>query len=338
MRNRYLAAALLALAVAACQNHAAEEAAAPPDQDWQALIASQADEIQRLEAEAERLQRGCEAPVLPAANVKAAPPESTDWQAVLKSQEEEIHRLEAEVQRLRRGCRESAGLEPEAPAVAADAAAAETGEPEAQGRPRISRFTVASPLSAGGRTQLVWKARLENPAAREQMVLAFEAFDLAGNSLSTWGVPGDLPERQAADYSKAWIVASVEKPARVKVILKTRAGDVATSTATVLDTSPPEPVASSSVEGDGRLVAIRPPQVQYTVPDIGVDFKVWNPSRAEAVTRTGTLQLLKGGQVIDQKTIYFENIPPDGEQEYGETFRNEYSHDPSVVFTARLVW
>jgi hypothetical protein len=109
-----------------------------------------------------------------------------DWQALLKSQEEEIHRLEAEISKLRAQCRESIPLTDEEypfPEPAAEVPSTPPAAAQQQPRPTVSRFSVTSPLSAGGRAQLVWKARIENTSEEAEKVAAlFEAFDESGVS------------------------------------------------------------------------------------------------------------------------------------------------------------
>lgn len=335
MRNRYLGIAL-ALVLVACQKPAAQESAAPPDQDWQALISSQSGEIQRLSAEVERLRRGCDAPALPAANVVAPPRATSDWRALLETQKQEIHRLETEVERLRRGCRESAELEPEG-LPAAEASELPAVEPATEGKPRISRFAVSSPLAAGEKTKLDWKVRIENPAAQEQIWLVFEAFDEEGSSLATWGLPTDLPGSQVTDYTKSYVVSSVTKPTRVRLILKTKAGDVATSLATVLDTSPVEPLASSATSGTGPgdLIILRSPALQVSWDSVFVGFTLWNRSGSEELSQSVDVVLFKDGQEIDRQTVQVERLAPRGEKDFVVTMRSDKTNGP---FTAQLVF
>lgn len=194
-----------------------------------------------------------------------------DWQALLKSQEEEIHRLEAENARLRAQCREGAPLTEAAdsfPEMPAEASSSPPSLAQQQPRPTVSRFSVTSPLSAGGRVQLVWKARIGNASEEAEKVAAiFEAFDENGISLAQWTEEATLPAAQAQDLTKQRIVSGLTKPVKVVLTLRSRWGDSKAS-ATVLDTSPFDPTETTSqARGESRLVALISPRVKYTLPE-----------------------------------------------------------------------
>ncbi len=120
-------------------------------------------------------------------------------------------------------------------------------------------------------------------------------------------------------------------PRRVAEILSTILGPSAPSAS--------NPSADSPSVGEGRLVTLREPEVTYAQPgELGVEVKVWNPSYTQSVSRTATLQLFDGGKLIDQRTLYLEAIPPQGEQVLSETFRYKFTDDVGAVFSARLVY
>jgi hypothetical protein len=129
-------------------------------------------------------------------------------------------------------------------------------------------------------------------------------------------------------------VSGLSKPAKVVLTLRSRWGD-SKATAMVLDTSPLEPTEGTSrAGGESRLTVLLSPRVKYTLPEeVGVEFKVWNPSHDKPVSRTVTLRLLKDGSVVGQKEIYIEDLAPQAERGFGETFRNP----GGAGFTAELV-
>lgn len=210
----------------------------------------------------------------------------------------------------------------------------------------VALTSCGSPKELPAPPDAEWQALLKSQE-EEIHRLEAEVTQLRANcrSSATWAPEATAPPPSLEALSRAEPLPQAARPQprpdQVSRAVPSREVQerAAAIVANILGSSAPSNPSYSPPAAVGRLVTLREPEVSYGQPgELAVEGKIWNPSYNQAVSRTATLQLLVSGRLIDQRTLYFEDIPPQGEQVFSESFRYKFADDVGAVYSARLVY